>query len=364
MPPSSSSADPAHAIGIAGKADSADHRAEVFARIAADFGRARLPGQQRRHQPRLRQGPATSATRPCARSSRSTCSAAWPGAGTPSPRGSSTAIVNIASIAGVTAAPGIALYGVSKAALINLTTQLAYELAPGIRVNAVAPAVIKTDFAKALYEGREEQVAATYPLKRLGVADGCRRAGRVPALRRRRLDHRPDPGHRRRRLARARCCEVTDGADQHRARCPSDSMRVSVELFAQHGYAQTSVQQIVDAAGVTKGALYHYFKSKDDLLFDIYDRLLSLQREHLDEIVARGPRPRSRHAAGVRGRHRDLHRRACRRRGLLPLAAHAEREAAAARSNAAAANTTTRSRPSSSAAARRASSAPTSRRPS
>ena len=62
--------------------------------------------------------------------------------------------------------------------------------------------------------------------------------------------------------------------------------RVSVELFAEHGYAQTSVQQIVDAAGVTKGALYHYFTSKDDLLFDIYDRLLSMQREHLDAIVA------------------------------------------------------------------------------
>lgn len=68
-------------------------------------------------------------------------------------------------------------------------------------------------------------------------------------------------------------------------------MRVSVELFAEHGYAQTSVQQIVDAAGVTKGALYHYFKSKDDLLFDIYDRLLSMQREHLEAIVARGLDP-------------------------------------------------------------------------
>jgi AcrR family transcriptional regulator len=68
--------------------------------------------------------------------------------------------------------------------------------------------------------------------------------------------------------------------------------QVSVELFAEHGYAQTSVQQIVDAAGVTKGALYHYFTSKDDLLFTIYDRLLSLQRAHLDEIVARGLDPR------------------------------------------------------------------------
>ena len=71
------------------------------------------------------------------------------------------------------------------------------------------------------------------------------------------------------------------------ASIPKKLMRVSVELFAEHGYAQTSVQQIVDAAGVTKGALYHYFKSKDDLLFDIYDRLLSMQRAHLEAIVAR-----------------------------------------------------------------------------
>ncbi|MCC3267881.1 TetR/AcrR family transcriptional regulator [Arthrobacter gengyunqii] len=63
--------------------------------------------------------------------------------------------------------------------------------------------------------------------------------------------------------------------------------RVSVDLFATQGYAKTSVQQIVDAAGVTKGALYHYFDSKDDLLFDIYDRILTLQHRNLEEITAR-----------------------------------------------------------------------------
>jgi len=79
------------------------------------------------------------------------------------------AIVNIASVAGVLPAPLIGTYGASKAALIHVTEELAVELGPSIRVNAVAPAVVKTKFAKALYEGREEEVAAAYPLKRLGV---------------------------------------------------------------------------------------------------------------------------------------------------------------------------------------------------
>ncbi|QAY58960.1 SDR family oxidoreductase [Microbacterium protaetiae] len=82
--------------------------------------------------------------------------------------GLSRSVVNIASVAGLGASPGIAFYGISKAAVINLTMQLAFELAPAVRVNAVAPAIIKTRFARALYEGREAQVADDYPLKRLG----------------------------------------------------------------------------------------------------------------------------------------------------------------------------------------------------
>lgn len=78
------------------------------------------------------------------------------------------AIVNIASVAGIGASPGIAFYGITKAALINLTKQLAVELSPGVRVNAVAPAVVKTKFAEALYAHDEQGVAANYLLKRLG----------------------------------------------------------------------------------------------------------------------------------------------------------------------------------------------------
>jgi NAD(P)-dependent dehydrogenase (short-subunit alcohol dehydrogenase family) len=76
--------------------------------------------------------------------------------------------VNVASVAGLAPAPGIAWYGVSKSALIGLTMQLASELAPAVRVNAVAPAVVKTRFAEALYAADEAGAAAGYPLRRLG----------------------------------------------------------------------------------------------------------------------------------------------------------------------------------------------------
>lgn len=96
------------------------------------------------------------------------------GAGTPG------AIVNVASVAGLGATGAIGWYAVSKAALIHLTVELGYQLGPEVRVNAVAPAVVKTRFAEALYEGREEQVAAAYPMKRLGAPEDI--AGAVSFL--------------------------------------------------------------------------------------------------------------------------------------------------------------------------------------
>jgi NAD(P)-dependent dehydrogenase (short-subunit alcohol dehydrogenase family) len=80
-------------------------------------------------------------------------------------------IVNVASVAGLSASPFVGAYGMSKAAMVNLTLQLAHEFAPTVRVNAVAPAVVKTRFAAALYEGREEQAAARYPMGRLGLPE-------------------------------------------------------------------------------------------------------------------------------------------------------------------------------------------------
>jgi NAD(P)-dependent dehydrogenase (short-subunit alcohol dehydrogenase family) len=81
------------------------------------------------------------------------------------------AIVNMASVAGLRSTGDIGAYGAAKAALIRLTEELAWQLGPGIRVNAVAPAVVRTRFSTALYTGREEQVAAAYPLGRLGTPE-------------------------------------------------------------------------------------------------------------------------------------------------------------------------------------------------
>ncbi|GLW66495.1 hypothetical protein Arub01_47390 [Actinomadura rubrobrunea] len=72
------------------------------------------------------------------------------------------------------------------------------------------------------------------------------------------------------------------------ASIPDRLLAVATRLFAEKGYESTSVQEIVAAAGVTKGAMYHYFGAKDDLLYEIYHRLLGLQTRRLREFAG-GP---------------------------------------------------------------------------
>ena len=80
-------------------------------------------------------------------------------------------VLNVASVGGLRGERGLGIYNVTKAALIHLTKTLAVELAPGVRVNALAPGLVKTEFARALWEPAEAAAAAHAPLQRLGLPD-------------------------------------------------------------------------------------------------------------------------------------------------------------------------------------------------
>jgi 3-oxoacyl-[acyl-carrier protein] reductase len=161
------------AIGVAGKADDPEHRADAVRRTIETFGSVDLLVNNAGINPAY--GPLVDLDLGAARKIvevNALGALAWVQEVHRQWMGEhGGAVVNISSVSGVKPAPGIAMYGASKAMLISLTESLAVELGPGIRVNAVAPAVVKTVFATALYEGREEQVASTYPLKRLGVPE-------------------------------------------------------------------------------------------------------------------------------------------------------------------------------------------------
>ena len=80
------------------------------------------------------------------------------------------AIVAVASVSGLTAAPMHAHYGAAKAGLVNLVRSMAAEWSPLIRVNAVAPGTIKTARVLATPE-REEMHREKVPMARMGVPD-------------------------------------------------------------------------------------------------------------------------------------------------------------------------------------------------
>jgi NAD(P)-dependent dehydrogenase (short-subunit alcohol dehydrogenase family) len=80
-------------------------------------------------------------------------------------------VINVASIGGMSYGGAIGVYDNTKAALIHLTGHFAAELAPKVRVNGIAPGLVKTDFARALWDPAEDQMAKRMPLRRLGVPE-------------------------------------------------------------------------------------------------------------------------------------------------------------------------------------------------
>ncbi|MCF2526804.1 SDR family oxidoreductase [Yinghuangia soli] len=169
---------PGRAIAVAGKADDPEHRAEAVAAAVETFGSLDVLVNNAGINPHF--GPLIEADLSAVRKIfevNTVGALGWTQAAyTAWMREHGGSVLNVASIGGIVAGPFIGAYNVSKAALIHMTRQLAAELGPAVRVNAVAPAVVKTRFAEALYEGREEEAASAYPMKRLGVPEDVAKA--------------------------------------------------------------------------------------------------------------------------------------------------------------------------------------------
>ena len=126
-------------------------------------------------------------------------------------------VVIISSIGGLRGSTVIGAYGISKAADFALCRSLAGEWGPkGVRVNCVAPGLVKTDFARALWEDQEQPEA---PLRHHAAAPH-RRARR---------------DRRRGGLSRLRCLDLHDRPD-HRGRRRRDD-RVGVDFISRSSRA-------------------------------------------------------------------------------------------------------------------------------
>lgn len=164
------------AIGIAGKADDPEHRAEVLDTIAERFGRLDILINNAGINPVY--GKLVDLKIPAMEKILSVnlvSTLAWTQGAYHHEglnfRENHGRVVNLSSVAGATPSPNLGLYGISKAAVNHLTMTLGAELGPEVRVNAIAPAVVKTQFSEALYAEGEDKVAQQYPLKRLGTPE-------------------------------------------------------------------------------------------------------------------------------------------------------------------------------------------------
>ena len=59
----------------------------------------------------------------------------------------------------------------------------------------------------------------------------------------------------------------------------------AIQLFAEQGFEATSIQQITDKCGISKGAFYLSFKSKDELIFSLIDYFMAAIVAEIEQVV-------------------------------------------------------------------------------
>lgn len=82
----------------------------------------------------------------------------------------------------------------------------------------------------------------------------------------------------------------------------------AIDLFAREGYERVTVSNVVDAASLTKGAFYHYFESKEDLLAEIHSSYVTFALEQFEQIAAQNAEPSETLAAMLRELVQQIHR--------------------------------------------------------
>jgi AcrR family transcriptional regulator len=92
---------------------------------------------------------------------------------------------------------------------------------------------------------------------------------------------------------------VNNRRAEYSAQTRAALLRVARRLFAQHGYARTATEEVVRRARVTRGALYHHFKDKEDLFKAVYDEEQKKLAERTSAAAAAAPDPWSAMVAGT-----------------------------------------------------------------
>ena len=72
---------------------------------------------------------------------------------------------------------------------------------------------------------------------------------------------------------------------------PQELLEAALRVFAANGYRATRLEQIAEAAGVTKGTIYYYFENKDDLFRQAVDQRRRVMFARLSDVLERGEGP-------------------------------------------------------------------------